>query len=447
MEHPMRAPLAALLLAFLLSEPSAAQLHVNRGNPISGDGSSWAQAFRTLEEAFAVSVPGSEIWVRAGWYTPNLALDLTDRRTRTFNLPVDVRLYGGFDGTETSLAQRAGLFSATVLSGDVGIAGDASDNVYHVVSAQNLPPTLFAGVVIDGFTIRDGNADGTGPHQDLGGGLYVFNVYGSVKVVNCIFLRNNAVRGGAIGTPLGYLHLRDTRFVRNTATHGGAIHLRASSLLGYNLVFESNSATNNGGAVFSANQSSANWSCVSMPRGTVLVNSLFHRNSAGLDGGAVFTRRGSQQGMLIIVSGESNLVNCTFAYNTAGGDGGALSCDPDPNVPARMTVRNSIAFFNYAGGQSAQIHGPAVVSYSNVQGGFAGAGNIAANPLFVNPANLDYALQAASPAIDAGNSGFLLEDLLDLDDDGDPCEPVPLDLRRAPRLSNANVDMGAIERQ
>ena len=48
-------------------------------------------------------------------------------------------------GNESSIAQRAGLFSATVLSGDIGVIGDPSDNAYHVVRTW-------------GAAIIDGNA-------------------------------------------------------------------------------------------------------------------------------------------------------------------------------------------------------------------------------------------------------------------------------------------------
>jgi hypothetical protein len=44
-----------------------------------------------------------------------------------------------------------------------------------------------------------------------------------------------------------------------------------------------------------------------------------------------------------------------------------------------------------------------VVSYSDVQGGFAGIGNIDADPLFVDAAGGDFALQPGSPCINTGD--------------------------------------------
>jgi hypothetical protein len=62
-------------------------------------------------------------------------------------------------------------------------------------------------------------------------------------------------------------------------------------------------------------------------------------------------------------------------------------------------VTNSVIY-----GNSIQITGSSsVVTYSNVQGGFPGEGNIDADPLFADAANGDYHLLTDSPCIDAGD--------------------------------------------
>lgn len=67
------------------------------------------------------------------------------------------------------------------------------------------------------------------------------------------------------------------------------------------------------------------------------------------------------------------------------------------------------------------------VRHSNVEGGFAGAGNLDADPLFVDAVGGDWRLQSASPCVDAGDSGA---DLLPRDFFGDP------------RVGNGAVDLG-----
>ena len=83
--------------------------------------------------------------------------------------------------------------------------------------------------------------------------------------------------------------------------------------------------------------------------------------------------------------------------------------------------------------------------------------NIDQEPLFVDPENHDFQLQAGSPCIDAGNNAALPEDTCDLDDDGDITEEIPCDLdgddRRMDDPDTADtglgpapvVDMGAYE--
>jgi hypothetical protein len=57
----------------------------------------------------------------------------------------------------------------------------------------------------------------------------------------------------------------------------------------------------------------------------------------------------------------------------------------------------------------------------------------------------DLCLQLGSPAVNAGDSAALPPDTLDLDDDGDTGEPIPVDLAGNPRVVGAAVDMGAYE--
>ena len=54
---------------------------------------------------------GENIWVAAGTYKPG------GSRSDTFVLVSDVALYGGFQGTETSLDQRDPRIHETILSG------------------------------------------------------------------------------------------------------------------------------------------------------------------------------------------------------------------------------------------------------------------------------------------------------------------------------------------
>jgi parallel beta-helix repeat protein len=64
-------------------------------------------------------------------------------------------------------------------------------------------------------------------------------------------------------------------------------------------------------------------------------------------------------------------------------------------------------------------HGEPEMTYCDVQGGYAGTGNIDADPRFVDPAAGDYHLGAGSPCIDAGNNAAVPAGVL-TDLDGHP---------------------------
>ncbi|MHC4582887.1 MAG: right-handed parallel beta-helix repeat-containing protein [Planctomycetota bacterium] len=82
------------------------------------------------------------------------------------------------------------------------------------------------------------------------------------------------------------------------------------------------------------------------------------------------------------------IANCTIVGNSEIGI--------SEGIPS---ILNSIIYDN-----GVQITGSsAIVTYSNVQSGFPGEGNIDADPLFADAANGDYHLLTGSPCIDAGD--------------------------------------------
>ena len=78
-----------------------------------------------------------------------------------------------------------------------------------------------------------------------------------------------------------------------------------------------------------------------------------------------------------------------------------------------------------------------VVTYSDIQGGYDGTGNIDDNPLLVDPANGDFHLHPCSPCIDAGDNEA--PDLPDYDFEGDDR------ILDGDGIGTAIVDMGVDE--
>src|SRR5690606_37941362 len=98
----------------------------------ANNGYSWADAFTDLQSALAIAASGTEIWVAKGTYKPTTGTD----RNATFAMKNGVAVYGGFVGTETSRDERRWWEHETILSGDIGVEDDDSDNSRRVVSAS-----------------------------------------------------------------------------------------------------------------------------------------------------------------------------------------------------------------------------------------------------------------------------------------------------------------------
>ena len=115
---------AALLCLFTTLAAAQTIRYVKPVATGTGDGSSWTNAASNLQRTIDRSAPDDQVWVAAGLYKPTRippGLDPTNDRKKTFFFSNGVKVFGGFDGTETAPDQRdlTGP-SSTTLSGDLG---------------------------------------------------------------------------------------------------------------------------------------------------------------------------------------------------------------------------------------------------------------------------------------------------------------------------------------
>ena len=260
----MKKIITLLLLVAFVSSLSAQTIRrvSSTSTALTPTGSNWTtDAYSKLQDALAASLPGDEVWVKAGTYVP---FTQPNSRNSSFNIPSDVRLYGGFSGTETSLAQRnislIHTVNETILSGE-----DFSFNV--VVFRQSSSPST----TLDGFWIRLGRGgigtdprDGAGILIDANGagyrcspqianckitecylpggtgaGVFITSQHGGYSAAtftNCTIAGNNAFRGGGvcINTYNGgnsFDKFINCSFTGNTADavngFGGAVYLES----------------------------------------------------------------------------------------------------------------------------------------------------------------------------------------------------------------------------
>jgi hypothetical protein len=251
------------------------------------------------------------------------------------------------------------------------------------------------GTVLDGFTITGGT--GTNDYGDtFGGGMFTFAA--SPTVVNCKFIGNTCASGG-----------------------GGGMYSNSGAPMVANCTFSGNTGT--GSTAYGGGM----WNNGSSP---TVTNCTFSGNSA-YSGGGIHNS----------VSAAPTVTNCTFSGNSATIGGGMFNDNSSP------TVTNCILWGDTPGEIYNAATSTPTVTYSDVQGGYAGEGNINADPLFANPVGGDLRLLPGSPCIDAGNSTALPVGLMaDLDGNvrsvDDPATP-----DTGVAACGATVDMGAYEVQ
>jgi hypothetical protein len=232
-----------------------------------------------------------------------------------------------------------------------------------------------------------------------------------VSADNCDFTENIATTmsdplgGAGIYASSSTLDFQESRFEANNASQdGGAALLNAGSATFSSCEFSDNTAGWAGGAVYTLSSAYVEIDrCLlngnSAPYGgainnyasssLIATNSLVINNAASVNGGAVHNH-----------SAYLTLIGCTVADNTAGTSGDGVRYNLGYSVEV-----NSCIFRN--GGDEMSGVPAGSVLYSNIQGGFVGAGNINADPLFISPSADNYRLSAGSPCIDAADSGAL----------------------------------------
>jgi len=228
----------------------------------------------------------------------------------------------------------------------------------------------------------------------------------SVTISHCTFTQNSSVdMGGGVYSMYSSSSFSHCVFSFNTALHGGGMVLRFTApTLVDNCVFYGNQGTY-GGAMAQYFVS-----------GFALTNCLFYQNQANAGGG------------IRMSSSPSEVINCTFAENSAA-DGGAIFV-----INQTPTAKNIVAWGNTGTGPIYVYAGGFICTYSDIQGGFAGTGNINADPLFVTGPDGDYYLSQIA-AGQASNSPCM--------DAGDPASPMIVGTTRTDQIQDAGiVDMG-----
>jgi len=327
------------------------------GNDTTGHGTP-QNPFRTIQHGIEVSFSGDTVIVEDGTYIENI-----------------------YVAAKNILLTSNYLFSGDTLDiYNTIIDGDSDSTVVIFASCDNTTAVM-------GFTIRNGLGW-------FGGGIA--SIYSDLTISNNIIRENisDAVGGGIYcghGSPV----IRNNIICENTANSGGGIDIYYSTVtISCNYISE-NSATR-GGGIYTSN----------LGLSSAISNNLFIRNTASQYGGGT-----------AFFGISCPVINNTFSENIAA-NGGAMYCHYSD-----VDIINTIFWADSAQSADPEIYvdenSSVLITFSDIQGGWEGEGNIDVDPLFRNPTDNDFHLMAIecgdsvdSPCIDAGHPD-ILDSLLD----------------------------------
>jgi hypothetical protein len=303
------------------------------------DGTSWENAKATIAEAINAGAKGDQIFVAQGTYP----------LTEVITLRNGINIYGGFAGTETSLAERPHLTFGETSNGQATII-DAQGSENELRRAIHQTGAFNVETILDGLVIENGVT--TDVNQEAAGGGVYLDVNGHLNNSTVRYCRS--LLGGGI-------YCRQDATVSNclitgnrTLGKGGGIACSNGSQAINCYIINNTSDVEAGGAYAGRDGS----------RGSSLINCLIANNTAALGGGAYCSIAG--------------IVNCTIVNNYATDNGGGLLAYE--NYPA---VINCIIWGNVKGENktpvSAQLNGAGngntkSVINSAIQGGYGGNG-------------------------------------------------------------------------
>lgn len=278
----------------------------------------------------------------------------------------------------------------------------------------------------------------------VGGGIACENAEGPI-LTRMLIADNKTVGriegggGGLVMIDSPHVLLTETTITGNSTGYGGGGVAADGSKVTVRLCrIEGNSAEQFGGGLYSTgstldvrrcalldNQARGGGGVGLVQSDCVLTNCVVAGNQAGVSGGGMLFDRTSA----VITS-----VTCTG--NSAGLTGGGMQIS---GTSETRTITNTI-FWNDSAPQSTEIADGSpgtFLTFCDVQGGWSGAGNVDADPLFVDAAAHNFRLRLESPLIDIGDPAAPEQDSIDFE--GDPRE---LD---GDGDSVADIDIGADE--
>ncbi len=343
-----------LLLAGIASAQTA--IYVDASMPVSGTGTSWSTAYKTLSEALIIAntTPTSTkyiINIAQGTYYPTGLQNSAARDSAYIITRGGIALYGGYP---SGGGTRNVSVNPTLLSGNIGSTTLNTDNSYNILLAVNIPATSDS-LILDGLTFTGGRADvavnrtvnGTAIDTRNGSAISCINIKNKMLVKDCSFTGNYSTQyGGALYLSNSYTDIVNSSLAGNTSAQlGGAIYSQPGSYFHLTNTTFTNNTADVGGGIFSGGAGATGNLATSFITGCTFTNNNAN-GTVGYGGGmhesniahaptritnTTFSGNTAKAGAGLFISLDDNsdtssLRNCTFTNNHATLYGGGLHC-------------------------------------------------------------------------------------------------------------------------
>jgi hypothetical protein len=438
--------------------------------------------YKTLIEAVAAAGDGSTVKVAKGTYVGNVdvgakALNILGGFAGGSAASYALNLPGDFSRQSpvANPSQIAG--SQSVAGGNHGAALHYSNSIGGLIDGFTITGALH-GIYVEGFapalgtlTISNNTISGNGSPESYGGGIFAAHL--NLVIKNNIISNNSGANGAGLSCTSqlsgATLLIQDNIIQWNVgySDHGGGLFVSQLATVRRNIVRGNEIGRSagygwGGGMILAPSSSTPPFTASrSVFSGNVWIDNYAPTNGSGLfvDEGAradfyhesvVHNRAtvgNTGSGIYVgdwnyaapnAIGSQVTFANSVIADNGSGtGTGNAFQINPNSSV----ALKDCILWHN--GSNSISLEGGGIgavtVTYSDIEGGYVGTGNLNVDPLFADSASSDYHLKSTAGRYDPATARFVFDTASSTCiDSGDPTSSYTLE----PAPNGGRVNMG-----
>jgi len=380
-----------------------------------------------------------DVWVSPGGGDNNLG---TSESQAFLTIGRALEMIAPEDGDAITINLTEGIFSPItgeefpiVMISNVNLIGQGeevtiidAEQTNRVITMDNCDNNTISGITITG-------GDAPPNYGDHGGGMHLS--YSNPTLTHVTISNNTAEgvsgKGGGMYLYSSNPTLTHATISNNTADYGGGMHMDFSDPSLTNVTISGNTADDDyskGGGMY------LYYSNPSLTNVTISGNTADYGGGINLDGYSdptlnhvtISNNTADYGGGMKLYYSNPSLTNVTISGNTAEYSGGGMySYSSNPNLThvtisnnsgggmycqyntCNTILTNSIIWGNSP--ESISFNEEPVITYSDIEGGWEGEGNIDSDPLFTYPEYGDYTLIETSPCIDTGDPNLWYQDL------------------------------------